>query len=239
MLPLRDTTRIQGRSLASKTLIAANIVVFLYELMLGGNLGYFFRDYGLVQFRVIMLFKGTTPIQPTVMTFFTNIFIHAGFMHLGGNMLFLWVFGRRLESRIGPWRLLAFYLAGGLAANLLQLIFTFLSASGASFATASSAPIIGASGAVAAILGSYLILFPKARILTLVIIPFFITSLRLPAGFVLSWWFIIQLFNGLLSLGTYSSGGGVAWFAHIGGFLLGIYYARRANKRRRFNATIS
>jgi len=239
MLPLRDTTKIQGRSFASKALIVANIIVFLYEMMLGSELGYFFQEYGLVPLRLITVFQGTTSIQPAAMTFFTNIFIHAGFMHLGGNMLFLWVFGRRLEGRIGPWRFLVFYLAGGLAANLLQLIFTFLNASGPVLAEAYSAPIIGASGAVAAVLGSYLILFPKARILPLVIIPFFITSLRLPAGFVLSWWFIIQLFNGLLSLGTHSSGGGVAWFAHIGGFLLGIYYARRANKRRRFHATIS
>ena len=142
---------------------------------------------------------------------FVAMFLHGGWLHIAGNMLFLWVFGNNVEDRLGRVTYLLFYLLGGLAATGLQL----------AFGPSSVIPNLGASGAIAAILGSYLILSPRARVRTLVIF-FFITSIELPAVVVLGGWFILQLFSGVGGLGTRGVGGGVAYWAHVGGFVFGM-----------------
>jgi membrane associated rhomboid family serine protease len=141
---------------------------------------------------------------------FVSMFLHGGFLHIGGNMLFLWIFGNNVEDRLGRIRFILLYVLGGSAASGLQLAFD----------PSAAVPNVGASGAIAAILGAYLIMFPRARIQTLVIF-FFITFLELPASFVLLAWFVLQLFSGVGQMGT-QVGGGVAYWAHVGGFVFGM-----------------
>jgi membrane associated rhomboid family serine protease len=139
------------------------------------------------------------------------MFLHAGWLHIGGNMLFLWIFGNNIEDRLRPFAFLLFYLAGGIAATALEV----------ALAPGSTLPGLGASGAIAAVLGTYLVLYPRARITTLVFF-FFITVIELPALVVLGAWFLLQLFSGVGQLGTHVETGGVAYSAHIGGFVFGL-----------------
>jgi membrane associated rhomboid family serine protease len=141
---------------------------------------------------------------------FVAMFLHGGWLHIGGNMLFLWIFGNNVEDRLGRVAFIVFYLVGGLAATGLQLVFD----------SSSAVPNLGASGAIAAILGAYAVMFPKARVYTLVIF-FFITAVELPAVIVLGGWFVLQLFSGVGGLGT-EVNGGVAYWAHVGGFVFGM-----------------
>ena len=145
---------------------------------------------------------------PIWLTLFTSLFLHGGLMHILGNMLYLWIFGDNVEDAMGPGRFLFFYLACGLAASATQI----------AIAPTSTVPVIGASGAIAGVLAGYFMLFPQARVLTLIPIFFFIRLIAVPAVFLLGFWFILQVINGAGSLGTE---GGVAWFAHIGGFIAG------------------
>jgi rhomboid family protein len=153
----------------------------------------------------------TCPGKSWLASIFVSMFLHGGWLHLAGNMLFLWIFGNNVEDRLGRVSFVAVYVLGGLAATGLQV----------AFAPNSAVPNVGASGAIAAILGSYLILFPRARIHTLVIF-FFITFLELPASFVLLAWFVLQLFSGVGDMGPEVGGGGVAYWAHVGGFVFGM-----------------
>jgi membrane associated rhomboid family serine protease len=148
------------------------------------------------------------PHKNWLVSVFEAMFLHGGWLHLGGNMLFLWIFGNNVEDRLGRVRYLVFYLMGGLAATGLEL----------AFAPNSAVPSLGASGAIAAVLGSYLVMFPRARVLTLI---FFIIPITLRAEFVLGWWFIVQLFHGVQTQGTHVNGG-VAYWAHVGGFVFGM-----------------
>jgi membrane associated rhomboid family serine protease len=157
--------------------------------------------------------RGDAPDQPpTVLTIFTAMFMHGGLLHIIGNMLFLWIFGNNIEDSMGRGRFVIFYLAGGVAALLAQTAID----------PSSTTPTIGASGAVAAVLGGYALLYPRARVLTLVLIILFFTILELPALLVLGLWFLLQLFYGAAELTQPVSGGGVAYFAHIGGFVFGL-----------------
>jgi membrane associated rhomboid family serine protease len=158
--------------------------------------------------------QGQAPDQPPVwLTLLTSMFMHGGLLHLLGNMLFLWIFGNNIEDSMGRFRFIAFYLAGGLVALLAQTLLE----------PDSTAPTIGASGAVAAVLGGYALLYPRARVKTLVIIIFFITLIELPALLVLGLWFLIQVLYGTAELAQPVGGmGGVAYFAHIGGFIFGL-----------------
>jgi membrane associated rhomboid family serine protease len=162
------------------------------------------------------------PHKSWLLSLFTSMFLHGGWLHLGGNMLYLWIFGNNVEDRLGPLRYLLFYLLGGLAASALEL----------AFSPDSVVPTLGASGAIAAVLGSYLVMFPRARVLTLV---FFILPVSLPAVVVLGGWFVLQLFHGVGGLGTQVNGG-VAYWAHVGGFVFGMLatrlFVRRAQDRR-------
>jgi membrane associated rhomboid family serine protease len=156
---------------------------------------------------------GAADPQPaTWVTLFTSMFMHGGLLHLGGNMLFLWIFGNNVEDSMGPVKFVAFYVLGGLAAAALQIV----------IGPDSQVPNVGASGAIAGVLGGYLLLFPRARVITVIFIVFFVTLVELPALVVLGFWFVQQLLFGYFDLDTAGAGGGVAYFAHIGGFVFGL-----------------
>jgi membrane associated rhomboid family serine protease len=160
--------------------------------------------------------RSVTGSQPsTWLTIFTAMFMHGGFLHIIGNMLFLWIFGNNVEDAMGPLKFLAFYLLSGIAALALQVAFN----------TDSTVPTIGASGAIAGVLGGYILLYPRARVLTLIFLIFFVTFIEIPAVLVLGVWFLEQLYFGLADLSD-PTGGGVAYFAHIGGFAFGLIFIR-------------
>lgn len=222
MFPISDGD-LKTRSIpfVNVTLIALCAAVFIYELMIGESQRLIlFYQFGLIPVElahganvVVVTEEGlhySTPI-PNWATMFTSMFIHGGWMHFAANMLFLWVFGDNVEDRFGHFRYLLFYLAAGAAAIWLQIATN----------TYSEIPTIGASGAIAGVLGAYLLLFPYSRISTAVVF-FFITIIRIPAFLLLGLWFLLQFFSGLGSLVPSSQVGGVAYWAHIGGFLLGI-----------------
>lgn len=209
MIPLRDDNPSQSVPVVTRTLIALNALAFFYQLSLGPMLGAFVQYWGMVPLRFAYAFAGMEPVAPTVATAFTSMFLHGGWVHLLGNLWYLWIFGDNVEDRLGHWRFLLFYLAGGLAAALAHMLFDL----------GSPVPTVGASGAIAAVLGAYAGMFPRARVVTLVPIFFFFQIIALPAMLVLGLWFVVQIFTGTLSIGA---GGGVAWWAHIGGFVFGM-----------------
>lgn len=192
-LPLRDENPTFRFPVWTLALIAVNVAVFAAAALSPEGLPSFILKYGAVPRGIVRL---SSP-----QTLLTSMFVHASLLHLLGNMLYLWVFGNNVEDFLGPVRFPLFYLASGCAAALLQV----------AFSPGSRLPMVGASGAIAGILGAYWVLFPRARVMTLI----FIALVPLPAGFVLGVWFLAQLLN-------IGMGGGVAWFAHIGGFLAGI-----------------
>jgi membrane associated rhomboid family serine protease len=153
------------------------------------------------------------------------MFMHGGLMHIGGNMLYLWIFGNNVEDTLGHLRFLVFYVACGVAAAVAQTV----------VGPTSDVPMVGASGAVSGVLGAYLLLFPYATITTLVIFGFFMRFVHVPALIVLGFWIVLQFLNGFLSLGVAGPGGGVAWFAHIGGFIAGmaLLFTLRSRRARR------
>ena len=160
--------------------------------------------------------RSVTGSQPsTWVTIFTAMFMHGGFLHIIGNMLFLWIFGNNVEDAMGPLKFLVFYLLSGIAALALQVAFN----------TDSTVPTIGASGAIAGVLGGYILLYPRARVLTLIFLIFFVTFIEVPAVLVLGLWFLQQLYFGVADLSD-PTGGGVAYFAHIGGFAFGLIFVR-------------
>jgi membrane associated rhomboid family serine protease len=158
--------------------------------------------------------EGTAPDQPaTIITIFTSMFMHGSLLHLAGNMLFLWIFGNNVEDSMGHVKFVAFYLLGGVVALLGQTLFD----------PDAAVPTVGASGAVAAVLGGYILLYPRARVITVIFIVFFFTILELPAMLVLGFWFLLQLLYGSAELANPAGGGGgVAYFAHVGGFVFGL-----------------
>lgn len=212
MLPIKDDIPTQRTPIVTIALIVINCLVFFYEIMQGGE--------GFVRFTYVW---GLIPVELTtgveltpqasvssLVNLFTSMFMHGGFLHLGGNMLYLWIFGNNIEDRLGRPKFILFYLASGIVA---ALVFIATSPQG-------EIPMVGASGAIAGILGAYLVSYPHARVVTVLFVFYFIRVTRIPALIVLGFWFVLQVFNGLPALG--SSGGGVAWFAHIGGFLFGL-----------------
>jgi membrane associated rhomboid family serine protease len=224
MFPISDSDlRPRSRPYVNVAIILLCAAVFIYELTLGesGRTVFFFK-FGLIPTEVahgidygVLLtptesYDIATPI-PNWATMFTSMFLHGDWLHFGVNMLFLWVFGANIEDRFGHFRYLLFYLIAGIAAIWLQVAID----------TASEVPTIGASGAIAGVLGAYLLLYPFSRIRTLFIF-FFITIVRLPAILLLGLWFLLQFFSGIGTLGPSSQEAGVAYWAHIGGFLFGM-----------------
>ncbi|HET7341305.1 MAG TPA: rhomboid family intramembrane serine protease [Methylomirabilota bacterium] len=222
MIPLKDDVPSQSLPLATVGLILINVLVFLYQVSLGIGTGgtgggageAFVMEFGLVPCRLTGGCPGLDDFPSPTATIFTSMFLHGDLFHIGGNMLYLWIFGDNVEDTLGHGRFLLFYLASGVVAGLAQ---TFSS-------PASRLPQIGASGAISGVLGAYLILFPYARVLTLLIVGFFVRFIYIPAMIVLGFWIVVQLVNGYLTSGALGRGetGGVAWFAHIGGFLAGM-----------------
>ena len=213
MFPLRDENPSRSVPVVTRLLIALNAAAFVYELMLGPELKPFVFAWGLVPARLTLALRyGEESAAVPALTLLTSMFLHGGWLHLVGNMWYLWIFGDNVEDRLGRGRFLVFYLVAGIVAALLQYVLN----------PASRVPTVGASGAIAGVLGAYLVAFPHARVVTLVpLFPFF-QVMALPAVLVLGFWFVMQFFNGALSLGFSTGGGGIAWWAHVGGFGFGI-----------------
>ena len=206
MIPIHDEIKARRVPYVNYILIVINVVVFIFEFMSGPRLEALITEYALV------------PAQLTagldlgdMRSILTSMFLHASWMHLLGNMLYLWIFGDNVEDRLGHFWYLLFYLAGGFVAALAHWAIN----------PASSIPTVGASGAIAAVLGAYLIMYPRARVYTFIPIGFFVRLRLLPASLVLLLWFILQLFSGVLTIGA-GDVGGTAFWAHIGGFVFGV-----------------
>ena len=214
MIPLRTSERTYSTPTVTFTLIAINLVVFLFEItMPEWQLNRIIRLYGLVPeyFRPSMLF--------------TSMFLHGGWLHVLGNMWFLWIFGKGIEDLLGHGKFLVFYLVCGIAAGFIHVLANYNS----------PVPTIGASGAIAGVMGAYLIKFPRASIVTLIFIFIFFTTVDIPAAFLLAYWFLIQFFSGVGSVGdSQISHGDVAWFAHVGGFLAGMVLVKIIPAKQRF-----
>lgn len=218
MIPLRDDNPTTLVPWVTFTLIAANVLAFVFEVSLGERLQSFLALYGVVPVRLLSSGPAAGPAPPVVVTVFSSMFLHGGVLHVAGNMLYLWIFGNNVEDALGHVRYLLFYLISGVAAVYAHaLVDPF-----------STLPMIGASGAVSGVLGAYLVVFPRARVLALVPMGFVMRMVRVPALFVLGFWIVIQLLYGVFSLGT---PGGVAWFAHVGGFLAGVALVRPLVRR--------
>jgi len=215
MIPLRDNIPSARTPYVNYLLIVACTLAFLWELSTGPRLPAFISILGFVPERFLLLFSTYGPLALPLMVIplFTSLFLHGGWLHLLGNMWFLYIFGDNVEDFLGHRRYLLFYLVCGVGANLIFLLFSPHTLS----------PLVGASGAIAGVMGAYFILFPGARVLTLVPIFLFITVLELPAYFFLGFWFIMQfLFGAFASASPEAAAGGVAWWAHVGGFLVGV-----------------
>lgn len=214
MLPIKDDIPTERTPVITVALIVINCVVYLYEMAHGSRgFAYLTHVWGLIPVELTTGVELTPRASvPAAANLFTSMFMHGGLLHLGGNMLYLWIFGNNIEDRLGRLKFIIFYLASGVAAAL-----TFIAT-----APHSEIPLVGASGAIAGILGAYLLSYPRARVVTVLFIFYFIRIARIPALYVLGFWFILQLFNGLPALGAAGGGGGVAWFAHIGGFVFGL-----------------
>ena len=225
MIPLRDANPTRRRPVVTIGLIALCIAVFAYELSVQASegdpgLGRLFEAYGLVP-AALTGGPGDT-VNVGWLSILSSMFLHGDPFHIGFNMLYLWIFGNNIEDRLGHLGFLAFYLGGGGIAAAAQVL----------VAPSSIVPVIGASGAIAAVLGAYLVLYPRARVLTLIFLIFFVTFIEVPAVLVLGLWFLQQIYFGVADLSD-PTGGGVAYFAHIGGFAFGLIFIRAFATRLR------
>lgn len=214
MIPIRDAIRSKNFPAVNVTLIGLNILAFLWQLSQGPHLKEAFFLYGVVPIRYSdpEISAQFTTFQQWL-PFLTSMFLHGGFLHILGNMWFLYIFGDNVEDRLGHIRYLVFYLLCGVAAGLIHLLTNWNS----------KIPTIGASGAISGVMGAYLLLYPRSRIMTLIPIFFFFQFVELPAFIFLGYWLLIQLFSaGLTPRGV----GGVAWWAHIGGFVAGLIFVK-------------
>lgn len=210
MIPIRDQIPTHRIPIVNYTLIVINVIVFILQWLAGP-----YQEALVYQFALIPA-QFTNQINlAAISDFFTSMFMHAGLLHLGGNMLYLWIFGDNVEDSMGSFKYLLFYLAGGVVASAAH-IFTN---------PGSQIPTVGASGAIAAVLGAYLVLYPRSRVLTIIPLGFFLRMTTIPASIVLLLWFGLQLLNGVLTLGA-GDVGGVAFWAHIGGFVIGVILAK-------------
>lgn len=210
MIPLRDSHPSGTVPIVTIGLIAINSLVWLYELSLGHRLDSFLVEYGLTPLRFIYFFRLPGGfLDNSLVPLFSSTFIHAGWLHVIGNMWFLWIFGDNVEDRLGHFNFLVFYLLCGIGASIIQILAS----------PTSQVPTVGASGAISGVLGAYLICFPRSRIYTLLIIFF----VEMPAFVFLIAWFLLQFMSGAAQLEASADAGGVAYWAHIGGFVMGIF----------------
>jgi membrane associated rhomboid family serine protease len=213
LIPLRDTTPSRRFPIVTISIIVVNLVIFLYELSLGPALDSFINTYGVIP----QNYTHHLPANPFrlvthFLPVFSSMFLHGGWLHVIGNMWYLWIFGDNVEDRLGKFRFIVFYLLCGLAASLAHILIN----------SQSTIPTIGASGAIAGVMGAYFILFPKSKVLTLLPIFFFFYFVEIPAFFFLGIWILIQFLYGAVSVSQAEQAGGVAWWAHFGGFLAGM-----------------
>jgi membrane associated rhomboid family serine protease len=226
VIPIRDTIPSRTAPVVTVALIAVNVIVFLHEAALGPYLERFVFAYGLVPRRLVD-WPGA-PLDPArFLPLVTSMFWHGGWLHLIGNMLYLWIFGDNVEDKLGHFRYLIFYLLAGIAAALTQVALD----------PASTVPTIGASGAIAGVLGAYLISFPRSRVLTLIPIIIYPWFVEIPAVLYLVFWFLLQLMEGVGQLGLPAQAGGVAVWAHVGGFISGVILVKLMEPARRRPAT--
>ena len=232
MIPIRDRNPSGTFPYITIGIIVVNVLIFLYELSLDSGLGVFVMKFGVVPLRVSNYFQvSDLTFINTFFPFISSMFLHGGFIHLIGNMWFLWIFGDNIEDKLGHFKYVAFYFLCGIIASSVHVFFN----------SQSNVPCIGGSGAIAGVLGAYIITFPRARVVTIVPLFVFIQVIELPAMVVLGFWFVIQFFNGAISITTSTSGAGVAWWAHIGGFAAGIIilyiiriFFNRTDRTRRY-----
>jgi membrane associated rhomboid family serine protease len=219
MIPLRDNQASRRLTLVNVTLIAANVMVFLHEMVLGPGLENFIYQYAMIPARLTSAIEGGREIArvpysygaaPALETIITSMFIHGGVLHLLGNMLYLFIFGAAVEEAMGHVRFLLFYLVSGIAAALAMAAFT----------PQSTVPVIGASGAIAGVLGAYFVMFPRAWVTTILPIFILVYFVEIPAIVYLLVWFAAQLYSGVTQNPEVT--GGVAWWAHVGGFMVGM-----------------
>jgi len=222
MIPLRDDNPAQRVPFITRAIIVLNILVFVYELSLADGTHEMLRDWGVVPGRLFAALTGETSLPVELMTLVTSMFLHGGWLHLIGNMWYLWILGDNVEDRMGHLRFLFFYLGAGVFSAILN----------SALMPGSPTPTIGASGAIAGVLGAYAYAFPRAKVLTLVPIFFFFQIIAIPALIVLGIWFAFQFIAGTLSIGNGSGSSGVAWWAHIAGFVFGFLVMMAISRRR-------
>lgn len=216
MFPLRDTQPSYSKPIVTIVLIAINIAVFLFEISLD--------DYSR---NLLIEMYGLVPAHLYVPSVMTSMFLHGGWFHVLGNMWFLWIFGDNVEDVLGRGKFLLFYLLCGMAAGVTHVFLNPFS----------DVPTVGASGAIAGVMGGYLVKFPRSRILTLVFIFFFITTFEVPASVMLVYWFLLQVFSGVGSVARTQATqtGGTAWFAHVGGFIAGMILMKLMGRERPYS----
>jgi len=220
MIPIRDTIPSSRVPLVTWLLVAANFGVFLYEVSLRENLPPFLERHALIPAR--FLGGGYLSVRE-LLTPVTAMFLHGGWMHVLGNLLYLYIFGDNVEDTLGHARFLLFYIACGVASFAVQIVFQ----------PASAVPNVGASGAIAGVLGAYFLLFPRARVVTLLPLFVIFTVVEIPAVVFLGLWFLMQFLSGAVSLGRAAATGGVAWWAHVGGFVAGVVFLKAFTFRAR------
>jgi membrane associated rhomboid family serine protease len=207
-IPLKDLNPRRTYPVVNTLLILSNVIVFLYELTLPHRQQQVFElANATIPNHIRLALNGHGNLEAGLLTIFTSMFLHSGFLHIAGNMLFLWIFGDNVEDHFGHFPYLLFYLVCGIGSGLAHILFNFHS----------SVPALGASGAISGVMGAYIILYPRAQVLTLV----FIFFIPIPAFIILGYWFLLQFVAGVSTVGAAATGG-VAWWAHIGGFLLGM-----------------
>lgn len=222
MFPLRDTIPSRSFPIITILLICVNLLIFFYEFTLGSQVESLIRLLGVIPAH----FSNFLSLNPTrwlrlILTLFSSVFLHGSWFHVISNMWYLWIFGDNIEDRTGHLRFLVFYLLCGLLAGITHIVMNPLS----------EIPTIGASGAVAGVMGAYIVLFPRSKITTLIFLVIFIQIVRIPAIIFLGFWFILQILSGTLSLGIIEKSSGVAWWAHIGGFFTGMIIVFLFKKR--------
>jgi rhomboid family protein len=210
LIPLRDINPTERFAVITFCLILVNIAVFVFELTLGSRASELFvESFALVPARLFASPRVAGAVIPVEATLVTSMFLHGGFLHIAGNMLYLWIFGNNIEDATGRIRFIFFYLICGILAAYAHAYLNFTSLT----------PMIGASGAISGVLGAYLLLYPRARVITLVFFGFYVRTVQVPAMFVLGFWFALQFLSAMVSGG---SAGGVAWYAHVAGFISGM-----------------
>ncbi|GAB4331373.1 MAG: rhomboid family intramembrane serine protease [Calditrichia bacterium] len=228
MFPIKDDVQARSFPFVTIGLIFINTVIFFFEIKLSEEeLKMLFSGLGIIPARYFADLPGGSPLKPEYIRLFTSMFLHGGWFHIIGNMWYLWIFGDNVEDRMGHGRFLIFYLLCGVGAGLTHIYLN----------PASTVPTIGASGAISGVMGAYFMLYPRARVLTLIPIFFFIEFIEVPAFFYLGIWALMQFFQGTVSFIAPEAAGGVAVWAHFGGFVIGmflVFFFRKPKRAYRY-----